>query len=184
MLSRVLEPCGIIRVQTWDSKLTGLPKPAGLAKAEQALGATWPELVGATANGHADILCTGPTDWLVIAPDPDITGLLHGLGEAFEGSSFRATNASHALTRLAIEHSEARVLLAKGTALDLDPTCFPPGRCARTRFADIPVIVRCKRMSAFELIVASSYHEYLISWLNDAAREFQALTTIQQPSKA
>ena len=184
MVKPLLDPCSIIRVQTWDSKLTGLSKPAGLAKAEQALGATWPELVGATANGRADILCTGPTDWLIIAPDPDITGLLHGLGEAFEGSSFRATNASHALTRLAIEHSEARVLLAKGTALDLDPTCFPPGRCARTRFADIPVIVRCMRMSAFELIVASSYQEYLISWLNDAAREFQALTTIQQPSKA
>lgn len=184
MLSRVLEPCGIIRVQTWDSNVTGVSKPAGFANAEHALGATWPELVGATANGHADILCTGPTDWLVIAHDPDITGLLHGLGEAFEGSSFRATNASHALTRIAIEGPDARVLLTKGTALDLDPTCFPPGRCARTRFADISVIVRCMRTSAFELIVASSYHEYLISWLNDAATEFQALTTIQQPSKA
>jgi sarcosine oxidase subunit gamma len=174
MLSRVLEPCGIIRVQTWDSSVAGVSKPVGLAKAEQALGVTWPELVGATANGHADILCTGPTDWLVIAHDPDITGLLHGLGEAFEGSSFRVTNASHALSRIAIEDPDARVLLAKGTALDLDPTCFPPGRCARTRFADIPVIIRCMRMSAFELIFASSYHEYLISWLNDAAREFQA----------
>jgi sarcosine oxidase gamma subunit len=30
-------------------------------------------------------------------------------------------------------------------------------------------------MSAFELIVASSYHDYLIAWLNDAAREFQGL---------
>ena len=175
MLSRVLEPCGILRVQTWDSKLTGLPKPAGFAKAEQALGATWPDLVGATAYGHADILCTGPTDWLVITPVPDVTKLLHGLGDAFEGSSFRATNASHALTRIAIEGPDARVLLTKGTSVDLDPTCFPPGRCARTRFADIPLIVRCIRMSAFELIVASSYHDYLIAWLNDAAREFQGL---------
>src|SRR5580658_6153186 len=156
MLSRVLEPCGILRVQAWDSKLTGLPKPAGFAKAEQALGATWPDLVGATAYGHADILCTGPTDWLVITPVPDVTKLLHGLGEAIEGP-------------------DARVLLTKGTSVDLDPTCFPPGRCARTRFADIPLIVRCIRMSAFELIVASSYHDYLIAWLTDAAREFQGL---------
>ena len=175
MLSPVLQPCSIIRVQTWDSKLTGLSKPAGLANAEQALGTTWPELVGTTANGHADILCIGPTDWLVIVPDPDVTGLLHELGEAFEGSSFRATNVSHALARLAIEDPDARALLTKGTALDLDPTCFPPGRCARTRFADIPLIVRCIRMPAFELIVASSYHDYLIAWLNDAAREFQGL---------
>jgi sarcosine oxidase, subunit gamma len=177
MLSRVLEPCSIIRVQTWDSNVRGVPKPAGLAKAEQALGVTWPEVIGVTANGRTDILCIGPTDWLVIAPDPDVTGLLHGLGEAFEGSSFRATNVSAALSWLAIEDPDARVLLNKGTALDLDPTCFPPGRCARTRFADIPLIVRCMRVSAFELIVASSYHEYLIAWLNDAAGEFQALTT-------
>ena len=178
MLEPLIDPCSILRVQTWDSQA---PAPA---KVEQALGVVWPHDSGAVACGRAAILCIGPTDWLVIAPDPDVTGLLHGLEVAFEGSSFRATNASHALTRLAIEHSEARVLLSKGTALDLDPTCFPPGRCARTRFADIPVIVRCMRMSAFELIVASSYHQYLISWLNDAAREFQALTTIQQPSKA
>jgi sarcosine oxidase, subunit gamma len=136
------------------------------------LGVAWPEEVGATGNGHADILCIGPTDWLVIARDPDVTGLLHGLEAAFEGSAFRATNVSQALTRMAIEGSDARVLLTKGTALDLDPTCFPPGRCARIRFADLPLIVRCTRMAAFELIVASSYHEYLISWLNDAEVEF------------
>ena len=177
MLSRVLEPCGIIRVQTWDSNVTGVSKPAGLVKAERLLGAPWPELVRATATGHADILCIGPSDWLVIAGDPDVMGLLHGLGEAFEGSSFRATNVSHALTRIAIEDRDARVLLSKGTSVDLDPTRFPPGHCARTRFADVPVIVRCVRVSTFELIFASSYDEYLIAWLNDAAREFHTLTT-------
>jgi len=172
MRSCALEPCGIIRVQTWDSNGTGLSKPACLSKAEQVLGVTWPERVGATANGRADILCIGPTDWLVIARGSDITGLLHGLEEAFEESAFRATNVSQALTRFAIEGPDARVLLSKGTALDLDPTCFPPGRCARTRFADLPLILRCTRIAAFELIVASSYHEHLISWLNDANVEF------------
>ena len=62
--------------------------------------------------------------------------------------------------------------MPEGTALDLDPTCFPPGRCSRTRFADLLVIVRCTRMSAFELIFGSSYHDYLVAWLDDAGREF------------
>jgi sarcosine oxidase, subunit gamma len=165
MHSRVLEPCGIIRVHAWDSKA------ADLSRAKLVLGVAFPKETGTIANGRADILCIGPTDWLVIADDPDVNELLRGLAEAFEGSTYRATNVSQAFARVAIEGPEVRVLLNKGSALDLHPASFPAGRCARTRFADVPLFICCTGMSAFECIVASSYRDYLISWLTDAGAD-------------
>ena len=73
-----------------------------------------------------------------------------------------------------LDDPEARVLLAKGCALDLDRSRFPPGRCARTRFAGMPIILSRTQPSTFELILASSYGDYLFLWLTDAATEFSS----------
>lgn len=168
MLKHLVESSISIRVQTWDGEAAVPPKVA------QMLGSDWPQETGAVASGRADILCVGPTDWLVIGTDPDATALLQRLEEAFEGSAFRATNVSQALARIEIAGPEARTLLAKGCALDLHPSRFAPGRCARTRFAGMPVIVHCTQPSTFECIVTLSYAEYFLSWLTDAALEFAA----------
>jgi sarcosine oxidase subunit gamma len=166
LLKGLLDPRSIIRVQTWDSQA------AAPSTVEQALGIAWPHETGACLSGRVDIICTGPADWLVIVPDPDGAELLQQLDEAFMGSPFRATNVSQALARIEIDGPDARVLLAKGCSLDLYPSCFPPGRCARTRFAGMPIIVRCIQQFTFECIVTSSYADYLRSWLTDAAMEF------------
>ena len=166
MLNSLLDPCIIIRVQSWDSQAV-VP-----SKVEQAFGIGWPREIGAAASGRADILCTGPTDWLVISTNPDGPSLLQDLDKAFEESAFRATNVSSALARIEIDGPEVRVLLNKGCELDLHPPRFPPGRCARTRLAGMPVIIRCTSASTFECIVASSYRDYLVSWFTDASLEF------------
>ena len=164
---RSLDPCSIVRVQTWDSQA------AAPAKVELALGIAWPRETGASVSGRVDIICTGPTDWLVMASDLDGAELLQRLDQAFMGSLFRATNVSQALSRMEIDGPDARMLLAKGCSLDLHPPCFPPGRCARTRFAAMPVIIRCMQGSTFECVVTSSYADYLRSWLTDACEEFR-----------
>jgi sarcosine oxidase subunit gamma len=168
MLKFLLDPCGIIRVQTWDCEV---PAPS---TAEQVLGTTWPRETGSVASGRGDIACIGPTDWLVVVTDSGTSALSQQLDEALAGSAFRATNLSQALARISIEGPDARALLAKGCALDLHLPRFPPGRCARTRFAGMPVVVRCMRDSAFECIVTKSYAEYFQSWLTDATLEFAA----------
>lgn len=167
MLKSLLDPCSIIRVQAWDCELPAPPV------VEQVLDIAWPKATGAVATGgYADILCTGPTDWLIISTDPDIEPLLERLREAFECSAYRATNMSSALRRTQIEGTHARALLSKGCGLDVHPRTFPPGRCARTRLAGMPVIVRSTGESTFQCIVAASYGDYLDSWLADAALEF------------
>jgi sarcosine oxidase subunit gamma len=167
MLKSLLDPCGIIRVQAWDREL---PAPVVV---EQVLDVAWPTATGAVASGgYADILCTGPTDWLIVSTDPGVEPLLERLRKAFDCSAYRATNMSSALRRSQIEGTHARALLSKGCGLDVDPRTFPPGRCARTRLAGMPVIVRCTEESTFQCIVAASYVDYLDSWLADAALEF------------
>ena len=166
MRSHLLDPCSFIRVQTWNSQAT----PA--QKVEIALGTPWPKETGTVASGRANILCIGPTDWLVTTTNSDAKALHQQLEDAFEGSAFRATNVSQALACLEVHGPEVRALLLKGCALDLHPSQFPPGRCARTRFAALPTILRCTGPTNFECIVTSSYQDYVLSWLADAAEEF------------
>ena len=166
MRSRLLDPCTFIRVQTWAAHATATEK------VEIALGTPWPKEPGTIASGHADILCIGPTDWLVTATNIDAKVLRQQLENAFAGGTFRATNVSRALSRIEVQGLETRALLLKGCSLDLHPSRFLPGRCARTRFAALPTILRCTGPTNFECIVASSYREYLLSWLVDAAEEF------------
>lgn len=161
MLKRVLDPCSVIRIQTWGSQAL-----------EDVLGVAWSQKTGTVASGRADVICVGPTDWLVVAADPDVISWLQRFEAVFEGSTFRATNVSQALVRIQIQGPEVRDLLAKGCALDLHPSHFAPGRAARTRFAGMPVIVRCTGISTFECVVTLSYADYLLSWLEDAALEF------------
>jgi sarcosine oxidase, subunit gamma len=166
MVKPLPDLCSIVRVQTWDSQAVA---PLTV---ERALGITWPMETGTVASGRADVICTGPTDWLVMTAHPDAAPLLQRLHETFGGSAFRATDLTQALALVEIAGPDARVLLAKGCALDLHPSRFAPGCAARSRFADMPVIVRCIRESTFHCIVESSYRDYLILWLADAAAEF------------
>jgi sarcosine oxidase subunit gamma len=166
MRSHLLDPCTFIRVQTWNSHATLNQE------VEIALGTPWPRETGTIASGRADVLCIGPTDWLVTATDLDAKVLNRQLEDAFEGSAFCATDVSQALARIEVQGPEARALLLKGCSLDLHPSRFPPGRCARTRFAALPTVLRCTDPTNFECIITSSYQDYVLSWLADAAEEF------------
>jgi sarcosine oxidase subunit gamma len=166
MRSRMLDPCHIIRVQSWDIEARA---PSSV---EHLLGIVWPRDTGFVASGVADVICTGPTDWLVIATDSAAVARLQPLATAFEGSTFRATDVSQALQRVEIDGREVRELLAKGCSIDLHPSRFPPGRSVRTRFTGMPVIIRCTGASTFECLVTLSYSDYLLTWLQDAELEF------------
>jgi sarcosine oxidase subunit gamma len=167
MRRQVLGASSIARVQSWISEALA---PTAV---ENLLGAPWPRKTGAVASGRADIICVGATDWLVQAGESDGAEWLDQLVAAFAGSPFRATNIADALVRIEIEGPEVHDLLSKGCSLDLHPPRFPVGRFARTRFAGMPVIVRCTGTFTFELLVTRSYVDFLLAWLADAELEFQ-----------
>jgi sarcosine oxidase, subunit gamma len=164
MHSRVLDPCPIVRVQSWDATASAT------SALDEVVGVKWPREVGSVATGIVGVLCLGPTEWLVIGVEPDGVELGAKLGAAVVGSPFRATDMSRALARVELSAHDVREFLLKGCSLDLRPDRFPAGRCARTRFAGVPAILRCRDSSRFEGIVATSYREYLLAWIADANR--------------
>lgn len=164
--------CAFVRVQSWDIR------EAAPARAEQVLGTAWPKTTGSVASGRADILALGPTDWLVVTPNAEGEPLCAALNEAFQGSSFRATDVSSALARIQVSGPAAQAVLAKACALDLHESVFPTGRSARTRFAGMPVVIRHTAPSSFECTVSLSYRTYLLSWLADASLEFQDAVSV------
>ena len=159
MLSRLLHPCSIVRVQSWDSAAS-VPSAS-----DPVAGVRWPLEVGTVAAGLVDVLCIGPTEWLVIGRNADGAELCGRLGTALGGSALSATDVSQGLGRIELEGPAVREFLLKGCSLDLHPDRFPPGRCARTRFAGIPTVLRCQSPSTFEGIVAASHLGYLQVWI-------------------
>ncbi len=155
----------LIRVQSWAI-------PASIpSQIEQALHVTWPTRTGEVVSGPVDVVCIGPSEWLVSAADSQGGPLLQLLNDAFAGTSLRATDVSSALTCIRIEGPDARVLLSKGCSIDFHPQAFPTARSARTRLAGLPVVLRCFEDAHFECFVSRSYQQYLLSWLRDAAVE-------------
>jgi sarcosine oxidase subunit gamma len=168
MLETMLHSRAILRVQSW--RVGARPPDA----AQELLGIEWQSAVGGVVRGDGDtqLLCTGPTDWLLIAPDSAADQMVRTLTVALEASAYRVTNVSSALTRFGLTGPHARTVLSKVCALDMHPAGFPIGRCARTRLAGVPVVLHCRDTEAFDAIAAASYRDYLLAWLNDAAREY------------
>ena len=79
------------------------------------------------------------------------------------------TDLSDALVTIALEGPDASAVLARGCGLDLRAGSFGAKACARTRLAQLPVLIRRPSASRFELVVDRSAAQYLQDWLVDAA---------------
>jgi sarcosine oxidase subunit gamma len=79
------------------------------------------------------------------------------------------TDLSDALVTIAVEGPDAGAVLARGCGLDLRAGSFGAQACARTRLAQLPVLIRRPAASRFELVVDRSAARYLQDWLVDAA---------------
>ena len=170
MLSRLPPSAPLIRVQNWVQGASA-PEPV-----TRLLELDWPRRAGEVcAGGDVDVICIGPTDWLVVsAADVDADRLLPALEGAFQGSSFRATDFSSALVRIRIDGAHGRALLSKACALDVYSEHLAPGRAPRTLIAGLPVVIRSLDSAVFECIAPLSYADYLLAWLTDAAAEYIA----------
>jgi heterotetrameric sarcosine oxidase gamma subunit len=79
------------------------------------------------------------------------------------------TDLSDALVTIALEGPDAGAVLARGCGLDLRAGSFGAQACARTRLAQLPVLIRKATSKRFELVVDRSAAQYLEDWLRDAA---------------
>ena len=104
-----------------------------------------------------DAVWLGPDEWLVLG----------GREEDFPDA---AAAADVSANRVCLELSGpgAADVLARGCALDLHDSVFPPGRCAQTLVARAQVILLRTGDDAFRLLVRPSFAPYLRAWLRDA----------------
>ena len=134
-------------------------------------------IVGGIALPHAPNTWAGgdPIAWWV-APDAwliqslrDDDGLATRLRSDAASLPCAVTDLSDALVTIGLEGPDAGAVLARGTAIDLRAGSFGVQSCARTRLAQLPVLIRRPAASRFELVVDSSAAQYLQDWLMDAA---------------
>lgn len=155
----------VLRLKSWE--------PRHLA-GESLVLAGWrlPRDVGDTLSGPPRMLCTAPAEWLIVSQQSAAR-----VREQIEGSlasGLVLVDLTEGLTGLQVSGWAVREVLPKGCCLNLHAQRFPAGTCARTRFAQIPVVIDCVQdPDEFELYVPRSYAHYLKDWLLDAAVEFE-----------
>ena len=175
----VMDEISAIRIEVLSGRAalqlcSWLPEHTAGTRAVALDGRELPSQVGTTVSGQARVLCVGPAHWLIVADASAVAQLHEYLEPQLRQQGLAVVDQTHGLAILQLQGRAARELLSKGCGLDMHPRSFPQGRCARTRFAQIPVVIECVEEPAkFELYVARSYLAYLQSWLVDAAAEFE-----------
>lgn len=169
----VARRCVALEIRSW------LPEHKAGGGTVTLDGRELPGEVGATLPGALHVLALAPGEWLLVSNDPSAIGSVAAVTQRFAASLAKQgavlTDATDGLAVVNISGSAARDVLSKGCGLDFHPQAFPVGRCARTRFAQLPVIVdHVDAAPSFDLYVARSYLRSLATWLEDAAVEFNS----------
>ena len=116
-------------------------------------------------------LWLGPDEWLIVGPDGQQAAIEQELRNGLNGAFGSVTDVSANRTLLEIRGAKARVRLAHGIAIDLDPRSFGPFRCAQTLLAKAQVIIECRDESGLILYVRASFATYAADWLLDGLAE-------------
>ena len=115
-------------------------------------------------NGR-QIMRIGPAQFWIIGPETDDP---RGRLEAV----CAVAPLSHSRTRIFLEGTPARNVLAKGIPLDFHGSAFTPGMFAMTGLHHTPVLVHCVSETRFELYAMRTFALNVWEWLTDAALEF------------
>lgn len=133
-----------------------------------SIGADLPARVGdAKAVGSRFLLRTGPEQfWIVTQDSEDIAPTLRSAVAPAIGS---VTTLSHSRTRIWIEGSHSREVLAKGLSIDLDAKVFGLNSFTLTGLHHTPVMLLRTGATRFELYVLRTFAVWTWEWLTDAA---------------
>ncbi len=110
-----------------------------------------PPLAPNTVRGNA--IWLGPDEWLVL-----------GGREEDYPDAWAAVDVSANRVCFELSGEGAEEVLARGCALDLHPSVFPPGSCAQTLVARVEVILLRPEVALFRLLVRPSFAHALRSW--------------------
>lgn len=146
-----------------------------VAAVASVVGVTLPVAPNTVTRSQVNaVYWLGPDEWLIVTPADAEASIARGLRAALAGTFTAVTEVSGGQTVIALRGSAVRELLAKGCPLDLHPSAFGVDRCAQSHLAKAPILIRqADERPAFEVIVRRSFADYLWTWLEDAASEYE-----------
>lgn len=162
-------PRAVLEINSW------LPELKSGEKRFSLNGRELPCEVGATLPGPIRALCLAPGRWMLVSEEETPATIAGRFAAEVAAQGAVLIDATDGIGVLSIRGPLARDVLSKGCGLDFHPGAFPGGRCARTRFAQMAVIIEhIDDAPSFRLYVARSYLRFLTDWIADAAVEFQS----------
>jgi sarcosine oxidase, subunit gamma len=121
-------------------------------------------------SGDDPVFCRiAPDCWLLESALHEAADLVTAARAGCGRRSFAVTDVSDAFVTVVVEGAQAPALLARGCGLDLSTEAFGQFACARTRLAQLPVVLRRVTAERFECLVERSTAQWLCHWLEDAA---------------
>jgi sarcosine oxidase subunit gamma len=128
-----------------------------------------PLRVGETSAAFGALaLCLGPQEWWLVSREHEPLSISPHVESELAAEGLMIADLTEGLAVLEVHGRSTRDLLSKACGLDFHPRVFGVGRCARTRFAQIPAVLFCRDDShRFELYVARSYAHYVQAYLTD-----------------
>lgn len=138
-------------------------------------GRELPREVGGTLPAPIHILCLAPGEWLLVSDERSVASITEHNAGGLAAQGAVLVDTTDGLGVLTVRGLAARDVLSKGCGLDMRQHSFADGGCARTRFAQMQVIIHCiDEMLGFRLYVGRSHLRYLCEWIEDAAVEFNS----------
>ena len=139
----LVHPCEVVSVIAAKGKSRALA-----AAIKTDFGLDLPDM-GTSASARGMTLhATAPDQWLAVS-SAAAAGTLAGRLDRKLGPLAMITDQSHGRTVIHLAGPRSRDVLAKGTAVDLRRSAFPPGTCASTQIGHVGVMIACIGASKF-----------------------------------
>ena len=122
-------------------------------------------------------LWLGPDEWLLQSTAPREATLERTLRPLLAGQFAAVVDVSSGSVVVEVTGSRASDVLQKGCPLDLHPRVLRVGQCAQSHFFKAAIVLRPLGTDAFEVLFRSSYGDYAMRMLTDAADEFTRART-------
>lgn len=137
----------------------------------EVIGLDLPLVPNTNSVSDRTMLWMSPWKWMILHDPSETRQLRRELETALAGVSILLSDVSDARFGIEVSGAQARNLLMRICALDLDAGSFSPGQCAQTLLARVPVLLhQVDDQPTFHLYVDRSMAHYAWDWLSDAAR--------------
>jgi sarcosine oxidase subunit gamma len=144
------------------------------ARLGEAFGLEFPrEPCRANANGARAALWLGPDEWLLVAPDGDLTAFSPSVSDAPDVQPASIVDVSDRNVAVEVSGPRAAEVINAFCPLDLSLKSFPAGMCTRTVFAKAEIVLWRTAPETFRIEVWRSFLPYVLGSLAEATREYE-----------